>query len=181
MGNEVEPMVLYEGKRLPSPISDALIGTGTSGMINLPQQLFITALADFRTSDAEVFRGPARFRVGLGQTFMLISLSFRTLNFDVIWSPHIAATTGEPDMEKPDDGAHLLFNFVLADGIQIARSIRTATISPQCATAIWRAQQELNDRKSTPEDLEKEMIDLFNRYPTEIPDMFFHETCSLGD
>lgn len=173
--------LFLQGCPLPSPMREIIVATGSTGMVNLPRQIFVTALSDYRASDEAAFSGPAQFRVGLARSFIILSLSMRTLNFDVIWSPVIAAQTGEPNMIRPSGSEHLLFNFILAYGEQVIRSIRQATISPECAIAIWRAQQEMSSRNVTSADLEAELHALFKQYPVSIPETFFHATCNLGD
>jgi len=168
-------------RRLPAGIADAISTIGTGSAIDLPRQMIVMQLADYRKDDLTSFEGPARFRVGLGQNFLLISPMFRGLSFDIIWSPVIARRTGEPDMEKPAAAEHMAFNFILVDGAQIVRGIRLATISPDVATAIWRARGELKSRTVTASALEAEMIALFSRYPRGIPETFFHDACDFGD
>lgn len=169
------------GKTLPYEIMESMASVGTGSVMNLPRQLIIMGLSDYREEDLSVFEGPARFRMGLGKTFMILSPEFEGLSFDMIWSPVIARNTKEPPMPKPAEGEHALFSFVLVDGSQTVRGIRVATISENVALAIWRAQQGLEQRSVTEEALSQEMMALFQKYPQGIPEVFFHEACDFGD
>jgi len=166
---------------LPEEMGGGLLQAGATTLISLPQHLLIMGLADLRRSDVTTFEGPARFRVGVAKNFMIISPMYKGLSFDIIWSPVISKMSGEPQMKKPITGEHPLFNFILIDGNHIVRSIRTATISERVAMAIWRAQGELWRKEINAEALKAEMMDIFGRYPTGIPEGFFHEVCDFGD
>lgn len=173
--------IFYLGSPLPPAMSEALASTGSGGMVNLPRQILVASLDDYRESDADTFSGPVRFRVGLARNFIVLSLVMGSLNFDVIWSPVIARKIGEPNFPRPSGSDHPLFTFILVDGAQIIRSIRQSTISPECAMAIWRAQKDILGRQVTEVDLENEMIALFRQYPESISESFFHAICDLGD
>jgi hypothetical protein len=176
-----EALSITMNKPLPEEIGGGLLQAGAGTLVSLPQQLIIMGLMDMRPSDIATVEGPARFRVGLAENFMIISPMYKGLSFDIIWSPVIAKLSGEPPMEKPIKGQHPLFNFVLIDGHQVVRSIRSATISEEVAMAIWRAQGELSAKNIQQEDLHAEMMDVFGRYPSGIPEGFFHEVCDFGD
>lgn len=182
MENEkVAGTVLAAGRALPSHISNAMASIGTGSVINLPDRLIIMKLSDYQPSDLEAFEGPARFRVGLGKNFLLISPMYRNVSFDIIWSPLIARMTAEPAMEKPTQGDHMVFNFALVDDDHFIRGLRVSTISYDVVMAIWRAQQTLQEKEITPESLQSEMISLFKQYPMGIPENFFHAACDFGE
>ena len=177
---------IFRDHPLPDEIAAVLRSSGTGAMINLPRQLIILSLQDYRPADLADFEGSARFRVAALRTVLLISVSMGSLNFDIIWSPVIARETGEPLMEPPSPTAHPAFSFVLADAAQVARGIRMATISPACATALWRGQQDLLSRETqaggfTSEMVMQEIRALFGQFPRSVPDNVFHEICDLGD
>ena len=176
-----EADIMLVGEKIPEDIGRVFALTGSSGAISLPHQLVTMVLHDYRLSDEEAFQAPASFRVALCKSFLLISPSFPNFNFDIVWSPLIAKLNGEPELPRPSPTDHMVFNFVLADGQQVIRSIRTATISPECGQALWRAQQTLMAAEFTGEELQHEMIALFSQYPKGIPETFFHESCLLGD
>jgi hypothetical protein len=46
---------------------------------------------------------------------------------------------------------------------------------------MWRAQQTLMAASFTGDELKQEMNALFSQYQRGIPEMFFNETCALGD
>ncbi len=171
---------LLVGESLPEETRKVFARTGTGGAISLPHQSITMVLHDYRPQDGKAFQAPARFRVSLCKSFLLISPSFPGFNFDIVWSPLIAQLTGEPALERPSPTDHLVFSFILCDGNHIVRAIRTASISPDCSQALWRAQQHLMSLKLTGNELEAEMIALFQQYPRGIPENFFHETCHLG-
>ncbi len=176
-----EAEILLVGETLPAETRNVFASTGTGGAINLPNQTITMVLHDFRPTDIESFEAPARFRVSLCKSFLLISPSFDGFNFDIVWSPLIAKMTGEPPLERPSPTTHLMFNFILADGDCVVRSIRSATISPDCGHALWRAQEQLMGSSYTGDELQSEMNTLFRQYPKGIPETFFHESCKLGD
>lgn len=173
--------LFFLGRPLPRPYADALALGGTGAMVNLPEQLVICGLSDYRDEDALEFRGPAQFRVGVAENFLLLSLAFRTIHFDIVWSPIIAQRTGEPSMVEPDAAQHMLMTFILGDDCQVVRTLRQATISPDCTKAIWAGQRDLSYRATSASALEVEMMKLFTTYQGRIPDGFFHASCALGD
>ncbi|TFL16029.1 hypothetical protein DR046_22140 [Jannaschia formosa] len=139
------------------------------------------ALADFRKGDAETFGGPARFRVAVARTFLMVSPAFEGFNFDIVWTPATALETGEPALPEPEPSEHMLMTFVLVDGLTVVRGIRQATISPACCRALWRGQQKLLARAPSQEESMREMVSTFARYPGGFEDGFFHESCALGN
>lgn len=176
-----ESDILFVGSRLAPEVRQVFQNTGTSGAISLPHQTITMVLGDYRPSDKTIFEAPARFRVALCKSFLLISPSFPEFNFDIIWSPLIARLNGEPTLERPSPTDHAVFNFILADGVHVVRAIRTSSISPACSLAMWRAQQTLMAASFTGDELKQEMNALFSQYQRGIPEMFFNETCALGD
>ena len=166
------------GQRLPTKIAEAVSGSGT--VINLPYKLIIVALTDYKSGDMTSFNGPARFRVGQAQNFLLISPMFRGLSFDVVWSPFIAKMAGEPVMDRPSASDQMMFNFVLVDGIHVVRGIRLATVSPDVTMALWQARSELLARAITAACVQSEMMEIFAQYPRGIPETFFHASCDFG-
>ena len=179
--NKRNGIVFSSEQKLPSSIIDVMRVSGTQVSINLPVGLMVMVLADYNSKDLENFKGPARFRVYCGRNLMIISSKFKGFSFDSVWSPLIARQNGEPDMTKPSATTHMLFNLVLADEHMLVRGIRSATISPDVTMSLWRAWDELSTRGSTPEGFQAEMIELFNEYPREFPETFFHDTCDFGE
>lgn len=169
------------GQLLPLDTREAFFAAGTSGAINLPGQTVTMVLEDYRPEDRKAFLGMANFRIALCNTFMLVSPSFAGFNFDIVWSPAIAKRTGEPLTPMDAGDGHLLFHFILADGLHMVRGIRSATIAPNCGTALHRAQNTLMSRDISDTDVYAEMALLFSRYQKGFPDGFFHEVCALGD
>lgn len=175
-------MVLMEGYPLPKElISRMPEAAKTTGAVHLPGQMILMTLADYRPSDKDDFHGPARFRISRQRSFMMLSPTFKSFNFDIIWSPAIARDVNEPEPEALNSSDHLSFSFVLLDGGGIVRGIRVSSLSPACSEAIRRARSELMASHVTEADMEKEMRVLFARHPRGFPDIMFHETCSLGD
>ena len=166
-------------KRIPVEIAEIIQKTDIRTILNLPFRLAVLAPADYSPKDLEIFKGPARFRVGRARNFMLISPEFQGLNFDIIWSPLMARVTGEPGMKKPGKNEHMVFNLVLADENGMTCGIRSSLITPDVALAIWCAKTELLDMTIRAEDIQSEIVDLFNLYPCHIPELFFHASCDL--
>lgn len=175
-------LALMEGQPLPEALLLKMPGGATpSGAVDLPGQIVLMTLADYRRSDRSEFLGPARFRISRQRSFMMLSPAFKTFSFDIIWSPVIARESGEPEMQGVDRGDHLAFTFVLLDGEGVIRGIRMATLSPACSQAMYRARRELMAEDVTRDDMNTEMRSLFARHPRGFPDVMFHETCDLGD
>jgi hypothetical protein len=173
--------ILKTGDLLPESFREAFFATGTSGAINIPGQIVTMVLEDYQAKDLDAFYDIANFRVALCKTFMIVSPSFKGFNFDIVWSPAIAKSTGEPILPADAGQTHLLFNFVLADGLHYVRGIRSASIAPNCGAALYRAQHELMNKNITEMDVYTEMTLLFSKYPNGFPSNFFHEICALGD
>lgn len=173
--------ILKIGDPLPDTMREAFFASGTSGAINIPGQTITMVLSDYSPKDREAFRGIANFRVARCKTFMIVSPAFRSFNFDIVWSPAIARQSGEPVLPEDARSSHLLFNFVLADGLHRVRAIRSATIAPNCGEALCRAQREPMAEDISDMDVHAEMAVLFSRYPQGFPSNFFHEVCALGD
>lgn len=169
------------GAPLEKELSDAMNGSMSSGALIMPSQTVLTKLMDYTPRDKVSFTGSARFRVMRAKNFLLVSLLAGGLNFDLVWSPITARRTGEPLIGEPAKKDHMLMNFILVDNLNIVRAIRQSTISPQCSRAIWRAQNELMAQPVSEVGQHSEMMALFGRFPTSIPDALFHEVCDLGD
>lgn len=166
---------------LDPEIAQILRGSGMSGGISLPHKAVTMVLNDYSPTDNASFEGTAGFRVGLRNSFMIINLAFSKFNFDIIWSPLMAKMNNEPDMAFPSPGERMVFSFILADGGYIVRGLRSSSISPACAMAIWRARQNLMGKDINTNDFRAELDALFAAYPRSFPDTFFHESCMLGD
>jgi hypothetical protein len=176
-----DPEIFMVGQRLSGPRYEKLLGTGTSGAIDMPGQMVLLTLADFRPGDEKAFLGPARFRVAVAKTFLMVSPAFSSYNFDIVWTPATALATGEPALPEPKAGEHMLMTFVLLDGLMIVRGIRQSTISPACCCALWRGQRKLLAKTPSQEKSMAEMRSVFTRYPRGFEDGFFHESCAFGD
>ncbi|MFG6573425.1 hypothetical protein ACGYLO_17670 [Sulfitobacter sp. 1A13353] len=166
---------------LDPEIAKIMRGTGMSGGISLPHRSVTMVLHDYSSADNVSFESTAGFRVGLRNSFMIINLAFSKFNFDIIWSPLMAKMNNEPDMAPPSPGERMVFSFILADGGYIVRGLRSSSISPACAMAIWRARQNLMGKDINANDFRAELDALFAAYPRSFPDTFFHESCVLGD
>jgi hypothetical protein len=90
-----EAEILFIGQTLPVETYKVLASTGTARAVNLPNQTIAMILDYFRPGDIEGLKAPARFRVSLCKSFLLISPSFKGFKFDIIWSPLIASMPGE--------------------------------------------------------------------------------------
>jgi hypothetical protein len=143
--------------------------------------LLILRLHDYQKEDLEAFFGKATFRVSKQKHFMVISPDFTRYSFDIIWSPVLARQSGEPPMEAVSQDTHLVFHFVLTDQNLIVKGLRSASISPDCGRALYRASTELRQIQSSVYEMTMEMQTVFGKYLGGFPDTFFHEQCFLGD
>ena len=175
-----QPTIIKVGDPLPQHIREVFFATGTSGAVSIPDQMVTMVLEDYKKEDLEAFYGIANFRVSLRKNFMIISPAFSGFNFDIVWSPVIAKNIGEPVLPADAGDSHMVFNFVLVDGLHYVRGIRTATIAPNCAQALYRAQNTLMNKDVSEIDVLTEMTLLFADYPKGFPTGFFHEVCPLG-
>ncbi|WP_299821480.1 hypothetical protein [uncultured Jannaschia sp.] len=171
-----DPEILMVGRTLPGPRYEKLLGTGTSGAIDMPGQMMLMTLADFRKGDEAAF-GPARFCIAVAKTFLMVSPAFAGFSFDIVWTPAAAQATGEPVLPEPAPGEQMLMTFVLLDGLMVIRGIRQATISPAC----WRGQRKHMAKAPRQEESLRQMEKVFSRYPKGFQDGFFHESCAFGD
>lgn len=169
------------GQPLPLNKSEDFINHGTAASINMPTKTICMVLDEFEPKDLIAFEGMANFSIALCKNFMLITINFKGYCFDVIWSPVMAKASGEPLLSRQSTDGHLLFNFILADRKHVIRGIRSATIAPNCAAALHKAQKELMSREITELDVDVEMTLLFTQYAGAIPQNFYHEVCALGD
>lgn len=169
---------------LPEDIREAFLAAGGAvmgGAMMLSDRIFILMLSDLRPRDVSSFRGPAVMRMAREKNCMVISLGFSGLSYDLVWSPAIARRSGEERLEDIAPGERFLFNFVLVDEHCTIRGIRSASVAPQMAQALIRAQRELLSEDHTDEAVNATVAELFARYPKIIPDERFHEISHLGE
>ena len=184
LGGQSEGIVVVEGQALPAEFMAALgmaLASGSSGFMNLPMKAFVVAAPDSHESDVLAFRGPARMRLARERSYMLVSLDFRVLNFDLVWMAAAARQSGEPLMPAMERDEHDAFTFILCDERGMVRGLRAATVAPDMGRALRRAQAELMAEMHRPAEVMRDLQALFAAYPRTIPDERFHEISDLGE
>ena len=169
---------------MPAEFMGALrmaLASGSWGFMNLPMKAFVVAAPGFRESDVGTFRGPARMRLARERSFMLVSLDFRDLQFDLVWFAAAARRSGEPLMPPMEREDHDAFSFILSDERGVVHGIRAATVASDMGRALRRAQSELMAEMHAPGQVMRDIQALFTTYPRSIPDERFHEISDLGE
>lgn len=181
--SDARPLLLAVDAPLPPELGAALAPVlGSIGAaMRLADRMFFLKLDRVSAEDLAAFRGPAELGIARMESFLVLTPRFRSFNFDMIWSPAIAARTSEPLLEPVCGDLHPVLNFVLIDDGGIVRGLRAASISPQAWNAIVRAQAELVEMAPDQDRVMRDVTEMCRKWPASLPPEIFHEIAPFGE
>lgn len=169
-------------KPLPDEILAAVhrLPPGMGGVLMLGMGLIVMRLERPTKRELKEFTGPATLRIGDFGSFMMISPKFKSMSFDLIWSPEIADRSDEELLDPLPEGDRLLLSLVLVDESGIVRQIRTASIGPKASMRLIRTQNDLMERQIIAGKVQRDLEVIFRRHPSGIPDEVFQARSAIG-